>query len=136
MSQIQGSWHYNSANSKVNSFGKIISPSTRYLVGTSYENYSSKQSIPIAYNLAGQYDRFTCTLSNKSSSSSYGYKMYIYGDDKLLYESPNFISSGVKVDVDLDVGDVQTLKFVAEKKGDNNDTTFDFVTVFDPTLWK
>lgn len=136
MSQIQGTWKYTSAKYPSPTFGKIINPSKRYLVGIGYADSSAKISNPIVYDLNSKYEKFTGTFSNDDAWGG-KYSMRVYGDERLLYESPNPVEVGAKVPVELDVKGVSKLKFVAENTtNDRSDDIFPDVTIFDPTLWK
>lgn len=134
ISPIDGNW--DSINAHINHYD-ILNPSSRNLVGMSKVNTNSVESNPITYKLDGKYDRFTCTLSNKFNMTvnGFSYDMLIYGDDVLLYETPNSIKKGNKIDVDIDISGVNNLKFVARWDQDSDHNYFDDVVVFDPTLY-
>lgn len=135
MSQIQGTWK-NTSITGYTRFEYIINPSKRYLIGVGYDDSSSTKSKPVVYDLNGQYEKFTGTFSNNDFWDA-EYLMRVYGDERLLYESPNPIGKGVKVPVELDVKGVSKLKFVAENANSSRpDLIFSDVVIFDPTLWK
>jgi len=83
-------------------------------------NYSKAASKYVAYKLDSAYTRLTGILGIrvKGLTGKYTDKMIIYGDDRVLYESPYFIKTDAPLDVDIDITGVDVLKFYFCGNGD------------------
>ena len=95
-------------------------------------------SIAISYFINQKYDLFSAEfgLTEEYKTSKIKGYLIIYGDDRLLYESPKPVSSGIlPVSISIDVKDISILKIVYfSEKADKIDR--ELFALYDPILLK